>query len=514
MPTDPCLFRDDDGAIYMASGAYGAGAAAATAVVRLDTASPNGTWAEVATQKNPHAASGNYTAYGWEERGDDNNGDAHEPGQFDPSIEGSWLNKGPDGRYYLQYAAPGTQYKTYGDGVFVADHVLGPYERARYSPFSFKPTGFSAAAGHSSTFQDLRGNWWHISTSTISMRHKFERRLSLFPAAFVTAPGGGMELRVETSFGDYPLDLSAAHGAQTGAFHRPAWQLLSLRKRVSASSTLRTHAQPQPQPYRCGDRAAAGPCCGACDAAHAVDEDIRTWWSAATRSVGEWLAVDLGVPCTVRGVQINFADQGSVQLGRLPQNASGAYRFVVESSNATLISDGAVDDWAVVPALDRRRNTRDMPHDFVALPQPLVVRHLRVRNTATPPGGALFSISGFRVFGDAPGGARRPAAVAEPNVIRNASDPRRAHVSWTPAARAQFYIVRYGIVDAEGAHAKAGVPITTDTAALTYAYHVHSGTEVQINALAREQRYAFAIDAVNEVGITPSTVYVLHESYM
>ena len=83
-----------------------------------------------------------------------------------------------------------------------------------------------------------------------------------------------------------------------------------------------------------------------------------------------------------------------------------------------------------------------------------------------------------------------------------------------PAARAQFYIVRYGIVDAEGAHAKAGVPITTDTAALTYAYHVHSGTEVQINALAREQRYAFAIDAVNEVGITPSTVYVLHESYM
>ena len=241
---DPCLFRDDDGAVYMASGAYGEGAASATAVVRLDTAASNGTWAEVAAEKNGHAATGNYTAYGWEERGDDNDGDVHEPGQLDPSVEGSWLNKGPDGRYYLQYAAPGTQYKTYGDGVFVANHVLGPYERAPYSPFSFKPTGFSAAAGHSSTFQDLRGNWWHIGTSTISMRHRFERRLSLFPAAFVAAPGGRMELRVETSFGDYPLDLGAAHGAQAGAFHRPAWQLLSLRKRVSASSTLPTPAQP------------------------------------------------------------------------------------------------------------------------------------------------------------------------------------------------------------------------------------------------------------------------------
>ena len=29
---DPCLFRDDDGAVYMASGAYGPGTAAATSI--------------------------------------------------------------------------------------------------------------------------------------------------------------------------------------------------------------------------------------------------------------------------------------------------------------------------------------------------------------------------------------------------------------------------------------------------------------------------------------------------
>ena len=81
-------------------------------------------------------------------------------------------------------------------------------------------------------------------------------------------------------------------------------------------------------------------------------------------------------------------------------------------------------------------------------------------------------------------------------MIRNASDPRRAHVSWAAAAGAQFYVVRYGIA----------------TAALTYTYHVHSGTAAQINALAREQRYTFAVDAVNEAGITPGAVHELQHA--
>ena len=193
----------------------------------------------MAGTKNSRAAFGNFTVHGWEERGDANVGDPHEPGQLAPSVEGSWLNK-HNGKYYLQYAAPGTQYKTYGDGVFVSDHVLGPYERAPYSPFSFKPSGFSASAGHSSTFQDLSGAWWHVATSTISMRHKFERRLSLFPAFF----DDDGTLRVDTTWGDYPMDLDTAH-SRSG---RPQWQLLSLRKDVTASSTLLSGGL-SPPPY-------------------------------------------------------------------------------------------------------------------------------------------------------------------------------------------------------------------------------------------------------------------------
>ena len=36
-----------------------------------------------------------------------------------PYIEGAWMDK-QNGKYYLQYACPGTQYNTYSDGVYVS----------------------------------------------------------------------------------------------------------------------------------------------------------------------------------------------------------------------------------------------------------------------------------------------------------------------------------------------------------------------------------------------------------
>jgi hypothetical protein len=478
---DPCLFRDDDGAVYMA-----AGEGSTTAVARLNATASGGagaSWPELASADAAHC---NYSAHGWEERGDANAGDPWEPGKLSPSVEGSWMTKGPGGRYYLQFAAPGTQYKTYGDGVFVADHVLGPYTRAPYSPFSFKPTGFAAGAGHSSTFQDLRGDWWHISTATISMRHRFERRLSLFPAWFDAADGS---LRVDTAFGDYPLFTASARASSPQHAARPQWQLLSLRKAASASSTLQGGPiDPAPRTPCALD--ATGPCCGPCDASLAVDEDIRTWWSAATRKAGEWLAIDLGGGVyDVRAIQLNVADQGSTALGRLPQNASGAYQFVVEYS-----LDASA--WSTVPGFDRRANDKDMPHDFVALSTPVSARHVRVTSSAVP-AGALFSVSDFRVFGIPPHGTPKPAAVAAPTVTRHGADARHALIAWAAASHAQFYIVRYGIVIV-GAGSKTPPE-------LTFNYHVHSGTSLQLNALSVDQKYTFRVDAVNEAGVADGT---------
>ena len=50
-----------------------------------------------------------------------------------PYIEGAWMTK-HDGRYYLQYAAPGTQYNIYNDGVCVSESPLGPFTACPNNP--------------------------------------------------------------------------------------------------------------------------------------------------------------------------------------------------------------------------------------------------------------------------------------------------------------------------------------------------------------------------------------------
>src|SRR5262249_20710976 len=118
-----------------------------------------------------------FNEYGWEEHGELNNN------KKDGWNEGSWMTKHA-GKYYLQYAAPGTEFKVYGDGIYVSDNPLGPFRYMPNSPFSYKPRGFINGAGHGSTFKDKYGNYWHVATMTISVRHMFERRIGLFPAFF------------------------------------------------------------------------------------------------------------------------------------------------------------------------------------------------------------------------------------------------------------------------------------------------------------------------------------------
>lgn len=67
------------------------------------------------------------------------------------------------GKYYLQYAHPGTEFNTYANGVYVSDHPLGPFTLQASNPFSSKLGGFITGAGHGSTIQDAHGNYWHTS---------------------------------------------------------------------------------------------------------------------------------------------------------------------------------------------------------------------------------------------------------------------------------------------------------------------------------------------------------------
>src|SRR5207237_8664743 len=107
------------------------------------------------------------------------------------------------GLYYLQYAAPGTEYNVYATGVYFGNDPLGPFTYAPYNPVAYKPGGFMQGAGHGTTFEDVYGNRWNTGTPWIGFNWKFERRIGLHPAAF----DGDCQTYVDTRFGGFPHSL-------------------------------------------------------------------------------------------------------------------------------------------------------------------------------------------------------------------------------------------------------------------------------------------------------------------
>lgn len=219
---DPDLFQDDDGKVYMY---YGCSPNGGINAVELD---PKNGFAEIGAPV--LCLKCDPPNRGWEVPGDENIGTDGKIG--DSWIEGAWMTK-RRGKYYLQYAAPGTQFHSYADGVFVDDGPKGPFAYAPYSPFSQKPTGFITGAGHSGTFQDARGNWWRVCTMVISQRHMFERRIGVFPVGFY--PDG--QVFCNTYLGDYPQYVPGSRVASQGE-NSPGWMLLSRAKKAEASSQL------------------------------------------------------------------------------------------------------------------------------------------------------------------------------------------------------------------------------------------------------------------------------------
>jgi hypothetical protein len=347
------------------------------------------------------------------------------------------------GKYYLQYAAPGTQFHSYADGLFVGPMPKGPFTYARYSPFSQKPTGFITGAGHSGTFQDAQGNWYRVVTMVISVRHMFERRIGLFPVGFCDDG----QMYCNTYLGDYPQFLPGDKASQSKG-NSPGWMLLSYNKKAEASSELPNF------PVK-----------------NAFDENIQTWWSAKTGNPGEWLNLDLGKICRIDAIQINFADQGAQFHGKL---LGDAYLYYVEASR-----DGVT--WNKI--LDRSNNHRDAPQDYEPLVHSVKARYLRLVNVHCP-AHASFSVSGFRIFGNGLGHAPEP--VKPLTAERNPNDGRKAAITWSPAARADFYIVRYGIAPDH----------------LYNNYQIYDATEAQISSLNSGVTYYFTVDSVNDSGIT------------
>ena len=446
--SDPALFLDDDGRLY-----YYAGCSSSVPVrgYELDPKT-----FEPLSEEIPFIY-GDQKQKGWEEKTDYNTPNL----VINPHIEGAWMNK-YNGKYYLQYAAPGTELKSYNDGVYVSDKPLGPYTLAEHNPFSYKPEGFVCGAGHGSTFQDRYGNYWHIATAAISIRHPFERRLSLFPL-FFDSDG---EMYAHTGFGDYPM-IIPDRKINSPEELSPGWMLLSYRKKVEVSSTLPEYQTIFDRYGDIEDRIQNN------DAKNINAEEIRTWWSAATGGNNEWFKMDLGESADVYALQINFADEGSQLHGR---KDSIYYRYLVEAS-----ADG--NNWQLL--LDRSTNTVDMPHDYAQLAKPVKARYLRIKNLYFPSGN--FSVSDFRVFGKSD--KKTPLPVQNFTVERD-TDTRTVHLKWDAVPDATGYNIRFG----------------TRENKLYHNYMVYGKNELSIHSLHAGKVYFFAIDAFNEGGITEGTI--------
>jgi xylan 1,4-beta-xylosidase len=424
---DPAFFTDTDGRLYMYNGSsnryplYGI-------EINRKTLDPVGTRTEVLLLDS--------WRYGWQRFGE-----YMDDTFLDAFMEGAWLTKHKD-KYYLQYGAPGTELSGYADGVAVGDSPLGPFIH-QSDPYSMKLGGFVKGAGHGSTFKDNEDNYWHISTVMISVKNNFERRLGIWPAGF---DNDGV-MWCNTAFGDYPLYLPA----NKLHHNRPEWYLLNYCKPVQVSSTH-----------------------GGFHANYVNDENIRTYWSAASGDAGEWMQTDLGDISTVHAVQINFADQDvdSAQLGKI----NGGEQF--HQYRILYSQDGK--KWNTL--IDKSRNKTDVPHDYVELDQPAKARFLKIENLHIPSG--KFALSGFRVFGL--GNGTKPDAVKDFMVLRTEKDKRSAWIRWSPVSNAYAYNIYYG----------------THPDKLYNCIMVYANNEYWFKGMDLEKTYYYSIEAINESGVS------------
>lgn len=374
--------------------------------------------------------------HGWERFGENHTSD------IKPFIEGAWMTK-HNGKYYLQYAAPGTQFNVYGDGVYVGKSPLGPFQYAAHNPFCYKPGGFATGAGHGSTVCGPGGIYWHFGTIHLSINYKFERRLCMFPTFF---DEDGV-MYSDTYFGDYPHYSPDQVSRQTTSGGFRGWMLLSYGKPVKASSQLESYP-----------------------VENVTDENLKTFWVAEKNDDKQWVEIDLEEVSDVYALQLNFFDYEETGFwGRMPNLRQ---RYLVEAS-----VDGA--RWRVL--VDYRNSFRDAPHNYIELDQPIEARYIRYRHHYVP--GKNLAMGNIRVFGL--GRGKKPATVKGFTVVREA-DERNVRISWKAVKGAQGYNVLWGVAPDK----------------LYSSWMVYGDNSLDLRALTVGQKYYFAIEAFNENGIS------------
>jgi hypothetical protein len=210
----------------------------------------------------------------------------------------------------------------------------------------------------------------------------------------------------------------------------------------------------------------------------AVNEDIKTYWSAKTANKGEFIISDLAEMSTVNAIQINYADQDADIMGK-PETTTG-HNYILYASN-----DG--NNWKTM--VDKSKNTKDIPHEYFELQSPIRTRFLKLENIQMPTG--KFALSGFRVFGK--GSGDKPQMVKNFVPLRSGpkveGERRNVWFKWQQEPSADGYVIYFG----------------KSPDKLYGSIMVYGKTEYYFNGLDRSDVYYFQIEAFNNNGIGPKS---------
>ncbi|MBF8148594.1 family 43 glycosylhydrolase [Winogradskyella sp. F6397] len=405
--------------------------------------------------------------HGWERFGENN----FHPTLKEGYMEGASMTK-HNGKYYLQYAAPGTQFNVYADGVYIGDTPLGPFTYMKNNPMSFKPGGFTNGAGHGITVKQTNGQYWHFATMALASNAQWERRLCMFPTYF----DDDSLMYSNTAYGDYPR-YGANHPTKAGQHN--GWMLLSYKGNVTVSSSLM-----QVMKFTSNDDAVEvtelpteKDADGNFISMVLTDENPKTFWVAEANDDQQWITIEMKNAGTIHALQLNYHDHES---GIYTRVEGLRHRFTIETSE-----DG--NTWQTVA--DRSESTIDAPNAYIVLDEPVKAKYVRYNNIEVP--GDNFAMSEIRVFGL--GFEEKPKKVTGFHIERQ-TDRRDASFTWNAVEGAQGYNIRWGIAEDK----------------LYQSWQMYDTNEHVMRNLDRDTPYYFTIEAFNENGIseTSDIIYV------
>ena len=345
-PVDPALFKDDDGKIYMfyfgCTGNPADGGESFTLGVRLDENDPQ----KVLTE--PVILNRFEPSHIWERFGADCQDSRW------GWIEGQWMLK-HNGRYYLIYAANGTQFPGYSMGAYYSDESpLSGFVYQKRNPIINSRQGLVRGGGHGCVEHAPDGSLWAFYTIPIAYNHCFERRV-------------GMD-RIEVD--------------ENGELYCPG---ITETPQFGPCQPLKGDAGIVPLTFFQRFRHKASSQTDGHEALYALDDSLLTHWLPDENDARPELIVDAEAMYDISASRIIWRDVGlDYDGGKLP----GPFGYDVSVSD-----DGK--EWKVVA--DMSENRCDLNIDYRVF-APAAGRYVRLRILSAPPGIRPGVIS-FTVFG-------------------------------------------------------------------------------------------------------------------